>query len=89
MRAISSSIGVFARLQHPLFRRSALEYEIHLSPGQPAVLYTAIEAIPHIANAAADIVPVQRRTNDNYETALEVGTEKIHFKEQSEELPCE
>lgn len=24
-----------------------------------------------------------------YETALEAGTEKIHFKEQSEELPCE
>lgn len=24
-----------------------------------------------------------------YETAIEAGTEKIHFKEQSEELPCE
>ena len=24
-----------------------------------------------------------------YETALEAGTEKIHFKEQSDELPCE
>ena len=24
-----------------------------------------------------------------YETAIEAGTEKIHFKEQSEKLPCE
>ena len=24
-----------------------------------------------------------------YETAIEAGTEKIHFKEQSDELPCE
>ncbi len=24
-----------------------------------------------------------------YETAIEAGTEKIHFKERSEELPCE
>ncbi len=24
-----------------------------------------------------------------YETAIEAGTEKIHFKEQSNELPCE
>ena len=24
-----------------------------------------------------------------YETAIEAGTEKVHFKEQSEELPCE
>lgn len=24
-----------------------------------------------------------------YETAIEAGTEKIHFKEQSKELPCE
>ena len=24
-----------------------------------------------------------------YETAIEAGTEKIHFNEQSEELPCE
>lgn len=24
-----------------------------------------------------------------YKTAIEAGTEKIHFKEQSEELPCE
>ena len=24
-----------------------------------------------------------------YETAIDAGTEKIHFKEQSDELPCE
>ena len=24
-----------------------------------------------------------------YETAIEAGTEKIHFKKQSEKLPCE
>ena len=24
-----------------------------------------------------------------YETAIEAGTEKIHFKEQSDEVPCE
>ena len=57
--------GVLARLQHPFFRGSALKYKIQFASGQRTVFHLAVEPIQHVAHAAADIVPVDRRADDD------------------------
>lgn len=56
--------GVLTRFQHPLFRGSTLKYKVQLAPEKLSFFDFAIETVEHIADAAADVVPVQGRADD-------------------------